>query len=247
MLIVSKNNPVVKELASLKDKKGRRERGTFAVEGAKMISECAASGLDIVRIALREDKPEEEWAKLAPIVLLGKDAFQAVSDEKTPQGLLAEVKIPCNEVKPPQKSCLLLDGVADPANVGAIIRTAVAAGYEELYLIDCADPYSPKSVRASMSGVFFAKLMHGSREEILKALQDVPILAADMDGENVFSFQPPEKFCIAIGNEGNGLSSEVRKNAAYTVRIPMGVHTESLNAAVSAGIMMYTLCSRNLF
>ena len=245
MLIVSKNNPIVKELASLKEKKGRRERRSFPVEGAKMIRECAASGLEILRIAVREDKPEEDWASLAPTVLLGKDAFQAISDEKTPQGLLAEVKIPRIELQPPQKSCLLLDGVSDPANVGAIIRTAVAAGYEELYLADCADPYSPKSVRASMSGVFFAKIMQGSREQVLRSLCGVPIIAADMDGENVFSFVPPKKFCIAIGNEGNGLTELVRRSAAYTVKIPMGPHTESLNAAVSAGIMMYTLWSRN--
>lgn len=239
MVIISKNNPVVKELSSLKEKKGRRERGTFLVEGCKMISECAASGVPIVRLAVREgfagDLPD------CPTVTLGEDAFKAVCDEKTPQGVLAEVKIPLYEIEPPKKSCLLLDGVADPANVGAIIRTAVAAGYEELYLIDCADPYSPKSVRASMSGVFFAKLMRGSREEVLGALTGVPLIAADMDGENVFSFTPPEKFCICIGNEGNGLSNEVRKRATYTVRIPMGAHTESLNAAVSAGIIMYQL------
>ncbi len=239
MVIISKNNPVVKELSSLKEKKGRRERGTFLVEGGKMISECAASGVPIVRLAVREgfegDLPD------FPTVTLGEDAFKAVCDEKTPQGVLAEAKIPLYEIEPPKKSCLLLDGVADPANVGAIVRTAVAAGYEELYLADCADPYSPKSVRASMSGVFFAKLMRGSREEILGALKGVSLIAADMDGENVFSFTPPEKFCICIGNEGNGLSNKVRGKATFTVRIPMGAHTESLNAAVSAGIIMYQL------
>ncbi len=239
MVIISKNNPVVKELSSLKEKKGRRESGTFLVEGGKMISECAASGIQIVRLAVREgfegDLPD------FPTVTLGEDAFKAVCDEKAPQGVLAEAKIPLYGIEPPKKSCLLLDGVADPANVGAIVRTAVAAGYEELYLADCADPYSPKSVRASMSGVFFAKLMRGSREEILGALKGVPLIAADMDGENVFSFTPPEKFCICIGNEGNGLSNEVREKAAFTVRIPMGAHTESLNAAVSAGIIMYQL------
>ena len=239
MVIVSKNNPVVKELSSLKEKKGRRERGTFLVEGAKMVAECVKSGLEIVRLAVREDFQGDlpEY----PTVTFGADAFGVVCDEKTPQGVAAEVKIPSYAVESPQKSCLLLDGVSDPANVGAIIRTAVAAGYEELYLIDCADPYSPKSVRASMSGVFFAKLMRGSRKEILKALESTPLIAADMDGENVFSFKPPEKYCICIGNEGNGLSGEVRARAAYTVRIPMGAHTESLNAAVSAGIIMYIL------
>ena len=143
-------------------------------------------------------------------------------------------------------SCLVLDGLQDPANVGAIIRTANAAGYHELYLIGCADPFSPKSVRASMSGVFFAKLMQGTREEVLSALGNVPFIAADMDGENIFSFTPPQKFALCIGSEGNGLSEPVRARAAHTVRIPMGEKTESLNAAVSAGILMYEL-KRNLF
>ena len=243
MVIVSKNNPVVKELASLKEKKGRRERGTFLVEGAKMVHECVNSTLEVVRLIVHEDYTGETYG--LPTVILGMDALRAVCDEKTPQGVCAEVKIPHFGIAPPKGRCLFLDGVADPANVGAIVRTAVAAGYEELYLADCADPYAPKAVRASMSGVFFAKLMQGSREELLDILQGVSLIAADMDGEDVFSFTPPEKFCIAIGNEGNGLTDEVKNWAKHTVKIPMGPHTESLNAAVSAGIMMYELKSKS--
>ncbi len=239
MLILSRNNPIVKELASLKEKKGRREKGAFLVEGEKMVRECVTCGMEIVRLIVREDYRGETYS--LPAVTLGMDAFRAVCDEKTPQGIAAEVKLPVSPLKAPERSCILLDGVADPANVGAIVRTAVAAGYEELYLIGCADPFSPKSVRASMSGVFFAKLMHGEREEALETLGSVPLIAADMDGEDVFSFVPPEKFCLCIGNEGSGLSEIVRSAASKTVRIPMGEHTESLNAAVSAGILMYEL------
>lgn len=250
IVISSKQNPTVKELMSLKEKKGRRERGTFLVEGDKMVLECMESGMEIVRIALLATEERLALAESsffkdkidpAAVVLLGEDAFKAVCDEKTPQGVVAEVKIPQFPLTPPKKSCLLLDGVSDPANVGAIVRTAVAAGYEEVYLADCADPYAPKSVRASMSGVFYAKLMRGTREEILRELIDFPLVAADMDGVNVFSFHAPEKFCLCIGNEGNGLSDEVKKRASLTVSIPMGPHTESLNAAVSAGILMYLL------
>lgn len=239
MVIISRNNPTVKELAALKEKKGRRERGTFLAEGEKMVRECVESGLNIVRLAVREDYAGETYS--LPVVTLGEDAFRAVCDEKTPQGIAAEVIIPSFPLEAPKKSCLLLDGVSDPANVGAIVRTAVAAGYEEVYLADCADPFSPKSVRASMSGVFFAKLMRGTREEALQALVGVPLIAADMGGENIFTFVPPQLFCLCIGNEGNGLSGEVRSAASHTVRIPMGEHTESLNAAVSAGILMYEL------
>ena len=218
MIILSKQNPLVKELASLKEKKGRRAWGSFLVEGAKMVREAAESGMHVLRVVVREGYAGETF--LPPAAVLGSDAFAAVSDEKTPQGILA--------------------GLQDSSNVGAVLRTAVAAGYEEVYLAGCADPFSPKSVRASMSGVFFARIMQGTRQEILSAL-NVPLIAADMDGEDVFAFRPPEVFCLAVGNEGNGLSEEVRGAAAYTVRIPMDTRTESLNAAVSAGILMYAL------
>ena len=239
MIILSKQNPLVKELASLKEKKGRRRTGTFLVEGHKMVREAVASGMDVVRLILREDYAGETYR--LPAVLLGRDAFAAVCDEKTPQGIAAEVVIPECSVQPPQGRCLLLDGLQDPANVGAIIRTAVAAGYEDVYLAGCADPFSPKSVRASMSGVFFARIMQGTQEEILSAIAGLPVIAADMGGEDVFSYAAPEKFCLAVGSEGSGLSALVRGRADVTVCIPMDARTESLNAAVSAGILMYAL------
>lgn len=239
MIILSRQNPLVKELASLKEKKGRRRTGTFLVEGHKMVREAVTSGMDVVRLILREDYAGETYG--LPAVRLGRDAFAAVCDEKTPQGIAAEVAIPLRSVQPPQGRCLLLDGLQDPANVGAIIRTAVAAGYEDVYLAGCADPFSPKSVRASMSGVFFARIMQGTQEEILSAIAGMSVIAADMDGEDVFSYVAPEKFCLAVGSEGSGLSALVRSRADVTVRIPMDARTESLNAAVSAGILMYAL------
>lgn len=239
MIILSRQNPLVKELASLKEKKGRRRTGTFLVEGHKMVREAIACGMDVVRLILREDYAGETYG--LPAVRLGRDAFAAVCDEKTPQGIAAEVAIPLRSVQPPQGRCLLLDGLQDPANVGAIIRTAVAAGYEDVYLAGCADPFSPKSVRASMSGVFFARIMQGTQEEILSAIAGMSVIAADMGGEDVFSYVAPEKFCLAVGSEGSGLSALVRSRADVTVRIPMDARTESLNAAVSAGILMYAL------
>lgn len=244
MIIVSKNNALVKELAALKEKKGRRLMGTYLVEGEKMVRECVASGQKIKRLIAREDYAGERYPY--ETLTLGRDAFAAVCDAKTPQPIAAEVVLPDRAIMPPVGPCILLDGVADPANVGAVIRTAVAAGYRDLYCIDCADPYSPKSVRASMSGIFFANIMQGSREEVFFALGDVPVIAADMGGKNVFAFTPPEQFALAIGNEGNGLSAAVRERAAYTVSIPMGEHTESLNAAVSAGILMYLLKNKTV-
>ena len=239
MTIVSKNNPAVKSLAALKEKKARRERGACLVEGEKMVRECVQSGMEIRSVAVREGYRGDTYG-FEPLVF-GADAFAAVCDEKTPQGIAAEVGIPKFAPEPPDAPCLLLDGVSDPANVGAIVRTAVAAGYREIYCVSCADPYSPKSVRASMSGVFFAKIMQTTREEALTVLAGVPLIAADMSGENAFSFAPPPLFALCIGNEGNGLSESVAARADRTVKIPMEKETESLNASVSAGILMYLL------
>ncbi len=239
MVIVSKNNPLVKEFACLKDKKFRKERGAFLVEGEKMVKEAVLGGLRVVRLAVREGYCGNTYS--LPTFTFGEDAFRAICDEKTPQGVAAEVEIPKFLLQAPQDSCLVLDGVSDPSNVGAIMRTANAAGYRELYFIDCADPFSPKSVRASMSGVFFVKTMFGSREEVLSVLEGTPLLAADMSGENLFTFTAPEKFALCIGNEGNGLSSAVRNRADFTVKIPMSESAESLNAAVSASLAMYLL------
>lgn len=252
IVITSKNNPVVKAAAFLKEKKGRARTGTFLVEGEKMTAECIAAGLEIERVFLSERCSEDFEKRLLEdlasrggtaekVVWLSESAFCALSDEKTPQGVACVVKIPKNDPIPPRGDCLLLDGIADPGNLGTIIRTANAAGYKQLYLVSCADEYSPKCVRASMSGIFFVETYDVSREEALRLLQGVPIFAADMCGENVFFCAVPEKIALAIGNEANGLSSEVRSAASRVVSVPMQGKQESLNAAVAAALTMYLL------
>lgn len=240
MILTSKSNPLIRETISLKEKKGRRETGLFLVEGTKMAAECRRSALEIERVILSESYAGEEYGEA---VRVSDELFRVLSDEKTPQGILCRVRIPKRRLALPTGCCLLLDGVSDPGNMGAIIRTANAAGYSQLYLADCTDPYSPKSVRASMSGIFFTELYIASREEIFSALSGVPIYAADMYGENIFGFSPSGKFALAIGNEANGISEEVFRRAERTLRIPMQSEQESLNAAVAAGIAMYALRS----
>ena len=245
MILTSKNNPFIKETATLKDKKGRKQTGLFLVEGVKMVRECQKSGFTMEKLILSESFYKSEAGAefiSEDAVCVSDDVFRLLSDEKTPQGILCRVKYPTHGLSAPKASCLLLDGVSDPGNLGTIIRTANGAGYNEIYLTDdCADAYAPKTVRASMSGVFFTKIYRATREEILSILQDTPIVVADMGGENVFSFQAPEKFALVIGNEANGVSAMVRERAEYTVKIPMESTQESLNAGVSAGVLMYLL------
>ena len=110
---------------------------------------------------------------------------------------------------------------------------------------ECADPYAPKSVRASMSGVFFTKIYRASRFKILSLFKDFPLFVADMVGQNVFRFQAPDEFVLAIGNEANGISQETFSKATDKLSIPMAATQESLNAAVSAAILMYQLSDFN--
>lgn len=237
MVITSKSNPIIKSVSALADKKYRKQQNLYLVEGIKPVKECISAGCLIDRIICTEALEKD----FSGATVVSESVFNYISSEKTPQGVMAIVKIPQLELKAPEKRCLLLDCIQDPGNIGTIIRTANAAGYDDIYMINCTDPYSPKAVRASMSGIFFVNIFQGTHEKVLGALDGVPLICADMNGEDVFAFNAPEFFCLCIGNEGSGISSEVKNRASYTVKIPMRSTCESLNAAVSAGIAMYAL------
>ena len=238
MIITSKSNSIIKDIIKLQsDKKFRIAEKSYIVEGIKPVKECIAAGLDIRKIICTEELSDT----FNSAQMVSESVFNAISSEKTPQGVLAIVGLPENELQPPKNSCILLDRLQDPGNFGTIIRTANAAGYSEIYAINCTDAYSPKAVRASMSGIFFVKVYAGTCEEILSVLEGVPLICADMSGEDIFNFVPPEKFCLCIGNEGGGLSAEIKDKSHFKVKIPMQETCESLNAAVSAGIVMYQL------
>ena len=237
MIITSKANPLIKKIVSLSDKKFRKTYGEYLIEGVKPVNECRLTNCEITCIVCTENLSSQ----YPNAVIVSSELFSRISSEKSPQGVLAVVKLPDTSVKKPSGSCLLLDKLQDPGNLGTIIRTANAAGYEDIYLINCTDAFSPKAVRASMSGIFYVRVHEGDLEEVLNALNGMPLICADMSGENVFEFSSPEKFCLCIGNEGNGLSDQVRSKANYTVKIPMRTTCESLNAGVSAAIAMYAL------
>ena len=238
MIITSKSNPLIKDIIKLQsDKKFRVAEKLYVVEGIKPVKECIAAGCEIKKIVCTQ----EFEGTFDGALIVAESVFNAISTEKTPQGVLAVVSLPENKIQPPKSSCILLDRLQDPGNLGTIIRTANAAGYNEIYTINCTDAYSPKAVRASMSGIFFVKVYTGTCEEILSALESVPLISADMFGEDIFKFSPPEKFCLCIGSEGGGLSSEIKEKSEFKVKIPMQKTCESLNAAVSAGIAMYQL------
>lgn len=240
-MITSRQNALVKFVRSMSDKKNRDENSIFVVEGIKTVKEVLSSGLEIYALLMTE-KAEKSLQSETPLKaeIVSEEIFSYVSGEVSPQGALALVKKP--ESRPYSKgNSVFLDGVADPSNVGAIIRSAAAAGFNDVFLTDdSADPYGAKAVRASMSGIFRVNVIVGERETLIKSLSS-PVIVADMNGENVFGLKVDAPFCLCIGNEGRGVSDELKKRADITVSIPMENGMESLNAAVSAGILMYQL------
>ena len=240
-MITSKQNSFIKEIRSLSDKKFRDKLNLYVVEGTKIVREAVELNLPVTAIVGTEGGLITINCDGFRKEIVSEEVFSSITSEVCPQGVIAVIKKPDNEIVAPNGSCVLLDGVADPANVGAIIRTAAAAGYNTVYFTDdCADPYSPKAVRSSMSGVFRVKTVRGKVEDLLKAI-NLPVYVADMCGENVFAHTPSGAFCLVIGNEGHGVSNAIRQVASKTVSIPMQNGVESLNAAVSAALLMYNL------
>ena len=241
MIYSSKQNKLIKSVYSLKDKKGRKEQGLYVVEGFKMVNEAISAGANITRIFATEEALKNIDSKNYEVVLVTEEVFSYISGEVTPQGVLATVKIPENPISEPSGNALILDGVQDPGNIGTIIRTACAFGYKDIYLLNTVDPYSPKAVRASMSGIYFVNLYKTNYETLFNVLKNVKIIALDMGGEDIANVKVSGKFALCVGNEANGLSSEILRGKDLCVSIPMSKNSESLNAAVALSIAMYKL------
>ena len=242
-LITSPRNPKVLSWRSLKDKKGRDEQNTFLVEGPKMTGEALFSGFPVHALLVREGYiPPFPVPSDVPVYTLTDHVFRIVCETKTPQGIAAVLGI----TAPPLKGELLLalDGIQDPGNMGTIIRTADAAGFGGIVLSpDCADVFSPKVVRATMGSIFrvgFRFPPSLPAELVSFRNQGWSIISSQLDGEPFYErASVPKPLILIVGNEGNGISDDVKSVATHRFRLPMYGGSESLNAAVAAGIMMY--------
>ena len=217
-----------------------------------MAEEALRSGFPVTALLLRADAEREGEALLfsaglpepPPIYVLPDHVFAAVCDTKTPQGIAAVLGI---RPRPLSGDRLVaLDGVQDPGNVGTILRTADAAGFDGVLLSpDCADVFSPKVLRATMGSIFRVGLAFPeSLPDRLTRLkrEGYAILSSQLDGDPFYAREGiGEKLVLVIGNEGNGISDPIRNLATHRLRLPMRGGAESLNAAVAAGIMMYDL------
>ena len=243
--LTSLKNPKVQEWRSLKEKKAREEQKAFLVEGIRMVREALSSSFEVEALILREDyHPEFDLPSEVPVYLLPVHVFQSVSDTKTPQGIAAVLSLKTLDASGPH--LIALDGVQDPGNVGTIIRTADAAGFDGVILSpDCADLYSPKVLRSTMGSIFrLGFAFPASLPDMLNTLKKdgYSVISSQLDGDPFYERKEiSSPFVLIIGNEGNGISEAVKAVATHRFRLPMRGGAESLNAAVAAGIMMYDL------
>lgn len=209
------------------------------IEGRKLIADAFSCGVRFDKIFVTEGFSVQKLP-LCEVLTVSDAALKTISDTKTNQGVVGVAFLP-EQSKYDGGKALLLDRIQDPSNIGSILRTACAAGYQNVFLIDCADVFSPKAVRCGMSGQFRLKFFETTEEEFLRQYGDAEIVCADMDGENIFEARCPRNHILVLGNEGQGVSEKLLNAAAKKVKIPMLNNLESLNVAVSGGIIMYLL------
>lgn len=214
----------IKFIHSLEKKKYRQAEGLFVAEGPKVIEE-------LCKIC----SPVETYE--------GEDAAKA-SFLQHPQGLLALFPTDIHKHIHPQSNLkLMLDGVQDPGNLGTIIRIADWFGIDHIYCsMECADAFSPKVVQATMGSLARVKTEYCNLDEVLDSLpDDYPVYGTLLDGDNIYKADLTEHGIIIMGNEGNGISEEIRKKISRKLLIPNypeGRPTaESLNVAIATAIV----------
>mgnify|MGYP001086108670 FL=1 len=246
MLITSKDNSKIKEIKKLKEKKYRKT--AFIVEGIKMLKEAISEKAEIDTIIIREDteldfKLDSELEK--KVIHVTKNVFETISDVVSPQGVLVVInkKIDDNKINQYADYILALDGIQDPGNLGTIIRTADSANIKQILVSkDTVDSYSPKVVRSTMGSIYRVKIIEcEDLAKTLKSLQTTgfEIVTTDLHTDKSIYDMNYNKKIVVIGNEANGVTPEIRELSNYRVKIPMLGKTESLNAAVATGIMIY--------
>ncbi len=259
-VITSRQNPAVIALSKLSDRKFRDAEGLFLLDGIKLVMEAAASGLDVKQVIMREDAVAKYSEKVthelptARVLILSESAFERVTDEKAPQGIIAVVaydgrvkRTLTGEDELPSGQLLVLDAIQNPDNFGAILRSASAFGVKNAICgLGTADVYGRKTLRASMGAAlrvgcaYTDELALACREAAAsgrRVVATVPRQGAKL----VYDFDFRDDDMIVIGNEGHGISDAVLSSATEAVYIPMEKGQESLNAAVAASVVLYEM------
>jgi len=231
--------------------KGRREAGAFLVEGERAIRQVVNSHPEAVIEIVTIDEPPPTLRNY-PVRLLTENQFHAICLTRTPQGIMAVIRLPRDTYshwlpENPGAKVLLLEDIQDPGNVGTLIRTAAAFDFSGVILTEkCADPFSPKCVQSTAGTVLSVWLRRTARYlELVEGLRKSGhwLVATAINGTADPSALRQSRLLLALGNEASGLSEAVLTTADYSLTIPtVPEKAESLNVAACGAICMYLSC-----
>lgn len=256
-MITSASNKSIKNVQALLSKaKERKKQGVFVVEGPKMSFEAPYDWVSAVYMSesfFNDNRFKEEKKRFFDKTEIVSDSvFKSMSDTQTPQGVLAIVKMPHYEIdelfKGDKTELLVLESIQDPGNLGTMIRTGEGAGVSGIIMNrTTVDIFNPKTVRSTMGSLY--RVPFYITDDLPETIEyakskGVSLYAAHLKGKCSYDRPDYTGACgFMIGNEGNGLSDEIADMADTYIRIPMEGAVESLNAAISATLLMYE-CNR---
>lgn len=256
-IITSKNNPAIVAAAKLADKKYRERTKTFAFEGIKLFREALSAGVRFTRVFVTEEAYEKYAEALSPLpsgilTLVSEAVYEKLSFEHAPQGVFCMASYFSVRSSEDGSFVILLDGVADPGNFGAILRSAEAFGVDTVYMgKNGADIYNPKTVRACMGSLFRTDIRRS--DDIAREVESLRgegfrifATALDKNSLDIRDVDFSGRIGFVIGNEGHGVSPEAIRACDGTVIIPMREGPESLNAAVASGVVMWEAARKRL-
>jgi len=253
-MITSAQNPKIKQVrALLASGKDRDTSGLFVVEGVRLMEEVMAANLQTELVLFSSQLSprgkillDQFQKRHIPLEEVSADLLERISDTRTSQGILIILKIPHLYVPLNRDLVLALDGISDPGNLGTILRSAHAVGIQAVFLTPgSTDAFAPKVVRAGMGVHFHLPIQTMKAEAIAGFCQQEPslsiFLAEASIGQVCWEADLSQPLCLVIGSEAHGAGEEIRKLAHQRIRIPMHGGTESYNAAVAAGILIYEI------
>lgn len=248
--ITSAQNEYIKKMAKLKEKKHREEQGLFIAEGEHLVEMALLSDFLIETLIMSDDYYEKNKDKfLCDIVVVPKELLAKIADAKTPQGVVAVIRMPESKNDDLCGKFIYCDNLQDPGNVGTIIRTADAFSFSGVILShNSADVFSPKVIRSSQGSLFNIKVITGKSISYLKDAKEngIFVTSTALYGEcvDISNMKKCDNQIFIIGNEGSGVSEEILKISDEIAYIPMTGKAESLNAGVAASILMYEVMCR---
>ncbi len=257
-MITSTANPTIKLIRKLHEKKERLQTGLFYIEGLRIVIEALQQGAEVECLVVAPDlltsefgwqKVEEENRRGIQVLQVGQAVFTSLASKQNPQGIAAVVRQRWQDASSlrlaSQDLWVALDSVADPGNLGTILRTNDAVGGKGVILLDnSTDPYDLTTIRASMGAIFSQGLVKTTFEQFLQWKQDhdyALIGTSDRASADYCQASYPLPMILLMGSERLGLSEEHMRACDQLVSIPMVGRSDSLNLAVAAGVMLYEI------